>query len=198
MNQHLKKICVFCGSGIGNSPEYEKQAQQLGKHLAKNGITMVFGGGNVGLMGATALAALENSGKVIGIIPELIHKMLKKVNPLPLTETHIVKDMHERKAMMYDLADGFIILPGGIGTIEEFFETYTWYQLGYHNKPIGLLNINDFYEKLITFLKHMIDEGFFRQEYLNQLIIDKDPKQLIQKINQHQPLYIDKLKSSTN
>lgn len=174
--RELKSICVFCGSSTGNDPAYLRQARQLGEVLAKRGITLVFGSSNVGLMGALAGAVMDNGGQAIGVIPKLIHDM---VPHRELTKEYIVEDMHERKAKMYSLADAFIVLPGGIGTMEEFFEAFTWNQLGYHHKPIGLLQVNDFFLPVISLLEHLAHQGFFKQHYVDTLVVEDDPQSLI-------------------
>lgn len=172
----IRTICVFCGSSSGRDPIYLEQARKLGETLADNNIRLVFGGSNIGLMGVLAGAVMDNSGYAIGVIPERIHAM---VSHRPLSEEHIVGNMHERKALMYQLADAFIILPGGLGTLEEFLEAFTWNQLGYHLKPIGILDANGFFASLLDFFKHMVAEGFCKQEQLDTLVIEKDPKHLL-------------------
>lgn len=175
----IKSIGVFCGSSLGCEPAYTEQARKLGEALARQNISLVFGGSNIGLMGVVAGAVMDNSGYAIGVIPRLIHAM---VSHRPLSEEYIVEDMHERKALMYSLADAFIILPGGLGTMEEFLEAFTWNQLGYHLKPIGILDINNFFAPLLKFLQHMVAEGFCRQEQLDTLVIDTHPGRLLEKL----------------
>lgn len=187
----IQKICVFCGSSTGTSPEYLDKARLLGECLAKNGITLVFGGSNIGLMGALAKAVMDNGGYAIGVIPRRIYEM---VTHMPLSEEHIVRDMHERKSMMYSLADAFIVLPGGIGTMEEFFEAFTWNQLGYHLKPIGILEINHFYDHLKDFLNHMVAEGFCKREQMETLVMDDEPDRLLQRLRETELHYIEKIK----
>lgn len=179
----MKTIAVFCGSSAGNDPIYVQQAKSLGEKLVAEGINLVYGGSTVGCMGAVADAVMEAGGKVIGVIPkklvsvELAHEHL--------TELHVVDTMHERKALMADYADGFIALPGGTGTLEEWFEAITWAQLGYHKKPCGLLNINSYYTPLISLFDHMIEHGFVKREYKELILIDKDPTLLIEKMRNH-------------
>lgn len=187
----MGKICVFCGSSAGNSPEYMAAARELGRSLAENETTLVFGGSNIGLMGEIAKTVMEHGGYAIGIIPRKIYEM---VTHMPLSEEHIVNDMHERKAMMYRLADGFIVLPGGLGTMEEFFEAFTWNQLGYHLKPVGILDINHYFAQLRGFLEHMVGEGFCKREHLETLIVEGEPKLLLDKLQMQEVKYIDKLK----
>ncbi|MCK5007132.1 MAG: TIGR00730 family Rossman fold protein [Spirochaetales bacterium] len=191
MNNPLKRICVFCGSSLGANPEYRRKVRGLGTVLAANRLTLVYGGGSVGLMGELARTVLARQGEVIGVIPKRIHEM---VESLELTKLYVVENMHERKAKMYELSDAFIILPGGIGTIEEFFEVYTWYQLGIHLKPIGLLDIQNYFGKLIDFIDHMVAEGFLKPAHRNTLVIEGDPRTLIARIREKEITYIDKLK----
>lgn len=176
---NIKSICVFCGSSSGHDAAYIKQAQSLGEALAELNIALVFGGSNIGLMGVVAGAVMDNSGYAIGVIPRRIHAM---VSHRPLSEEHIVESMHERKALMYSLADAFIILPGGLGTMEEFLEAFTWNQLGYHLKPIGILDVNNFFAPLLGFFGHMVAEGFCRQEQLDTLVMDTHPRRLLAKL----------------
>lgn len=178
-------MSVFCGSSPGANKIYSEKAEQLGAQLAKEGLTLVYGGATVGIMGTVANAALKEGGKVIGVIPEMLTG--RENAHTGLSELIIVNSMHERKAQMEKLSDGFIVLPGGPGTMEEFFEMYTWAQLGEHQKPIGLLNINNYYDKLLTFFEHMIAEQFLNQEYRSLLIVEKDPKQLLNKFRNYVP-----------
>jgi uncharacterized protein (TIGR00730 family) len=148
----MKRICVYCGSSSGSRSEYQDTAAYLGQCLAEKGIGIVYGGAEVGLMGAVASSALNRGGEVIGVIPELF---ADKVKHNQLSQLHIVPTMHARKKKMFDLSDGFIALPGGIGTIEEVFEILTWAQLGYHEKPCGILNVCGYFDNLIEFLEHV-------------------------------------------
>ncbi|RZK33860.1 MAG: TIGR00730 family Rossman fold protein, partial [Hymenobacter sp.] len=164
----MKSIAVYCGSSSGNKEEYTQQAQAMGRELARRGSTLVYGGGCVGLMGTIADAVLAEGGRVIGVIPgfladkELAHK--------GCTELHVVETMHQRKLLMADLADGFVAMPGGFGTLEELFEVLTWGQLGLHGKPVGLLNTLGFYDALLALLGHMSAEAFLRLENLSQVL----------------------------
>ncbi|MEN8223141.1 MAG: TIGR00730 family Rossman fold protein [Acidobacteriota bacterium] len=176
----INSLCVFCGSSKGKNSLYLEAAYETGKFLAEKNIEMVYGGGNVGLMGMAAKGVLDNGGKVTGIITDKLNGM--EVGHTGLTEMKVTGSMHERKSLMNKLSDGFIVLPGGIGTIEETFEMFTWYQLGDHEKPIGILNVNEFYSGLINFLKHVVSEGFLRGEHLEYLIVESDPEKLIRKI----------------
>lgn len=145
----------------------------------------------MGLMGELARTVLGGGGEVIGVIPRRIHET---VEALRLTELHVAEDMHERKAMMYDLSDAFIVLPGGIGTTEEFFEVYTWYQLGIHLKPIGLLNIRGYFDRLLEFVEHMVGEGFLKPAHRDVLVVEEHPETLIARLREKEPIYIDKLR----
>lgn len=158
--RQFKRICVYCGSNPGADPTYEEAARGVGAHLAGRGVDVVFGGGRVGLMGAVADGALAAGGRVIGVIPEKLRG--REIAHMGLTELYVVDSMHARKTMMAYLSDGFIALPGGFGTLEEIFEVTTWTQLNYHTKPIGLLNVRGYYDKLLGFLDHATAEGFLR------------------------------------
>lgn len=186
----MKKICVFCGSSYGNNPLYEKAAFQLGKAIVDSSVDLVFGGGNVGLMGKISQTVLSLGGSSIGVIPEALYR---KVDMGELTELHVVEDMHERKGKMYELSDAFIALPGGIGTLEELIEIFTWGQLGYHAKPVGLLNTCGFYDLLLDFLKHMTHEGFLKEVHFGNLLVESDPVQLVSKISTFKPVTAEKL-----
>ncbi len=158
----MPRICVFCGSTSGVRPEYAAAARVLARDLAARGHGLVYGGGNVGLMGIIADAMLEAGGEVIGVIPHTL--MTREIGHTGVTTLHVVDSMHERKALMADLSDAFIALPGGIGTFEEWFEAVTWTQLGLHRKPCGLLNVHGFYDELIRFMEHAWTEGFIKPE----------------------------------
>ncbi|PGT82616.1 TIGR00730 family Rossman fold protein [Bacillus sp. AFS040349] len=186
----MKRICVFCGSSPGASDLYSEDAAKLGAQLAKEGITLVYGGSKVGIMGVVANAALQAGGEVIGVIPKML--MERELAHPGLTELIIVHSMHERKAKMEELSDGFVVLPGGPGTMEEFFEVYTWAQLGEHRKPIGMMNSNHYYDKLLAFFDHMIQEQFLKPEYQSMVIVDSDPEQLIQKFRSYEPPLLTK------
>ncbi len=180
MRSRSGSICVYCGSSMGASPVYADAARSLAKALAEHGTSLVYGGGNVGLMGVIAEELMHLGGKVIGVIPRALMDM--EVGHGGLTCLRIVKDMHERKAMMAHLADGFIAMPGGIGTLEELFEMLTWAQLGFHGKPIGVLNVNRFYDGLANLLAHIVKERFLRMEDASRLIYEENPDLLIRKL----------------
>ena len=181
----MNRICVFCGSSPGFDPVHAEAAEALGTTLARAGIGLVYGGGGVGLMGIVADAALAAGGKVTGVIPQALFDM--EVAHRGLTELHVVRSMHERKALMADSSDGFIALSGGIGTLEELFEIWTWGQLGDHAKPVALLNVASFYDKLVSFLDDVVASGFFRAEHRAMLQIDGDPARLIEKMRGWHP-----------
>lgn len=178
--RELKKICVFCGSGEGNDMEIIQSAEDLGKLFAEKNITLVYGAGKIGVMGIIAQSALDNKGKVIGIIPEFLK--LKEVVHLGLTDLITTENMHQRKMWMQEESDAFIALPGGMGTLEELFEIVTWLQLGLHQKPIGLLNVNGFYNDLIAMLETMVRKGFLSFENYNLLLVDSDLNTLLEKM----------------
>ncbi|MBL6446284.1 TIGR00730 family Rossman fold protein [Fulvivirga sp. 29W222] len=158
----MNNICVFCGSSHGNDPIYDTQAKTLGKLLAENNKALVYGGGNIGLMGVIADAVMDNGGKVVGIIPDFL--MRKEVGHLGLSELIVVRSMHERKQKMTELADGFVAMPGGFGTLEELGEILTWVQLGLIKKPVALLNVNGFYNNLLLQMDHMVKQGFLKPQ----------------------------------
>jgi uncharacterized protein (TIGR00730 family) len=182
---NLKRVSVFCGSSFGASKVYVEEAERLGTLLAEEGLTLVYGGARAGIMGTIANAALKAGGEVIGVIPKML--TARENAHTELTELIIVNTMHERKAKMEELSEGFITLPGGPGTMEEFFEIYTWAQLGEHQKPIGILNSNNYYDKLLAFFDHMINERFLMPEYKSMVIVEKDPYQLIKKFRDYDP-----------
>ena len=173
----MKRVCVYCGSSSGANPIHREAAESLGAVLAARGIGLVYGGGNVGLMGILADAALRAGGEVIGVIPTAL--MDKELGHGGVTKLHVTASMHERKQLMADLSDGFIALPGGIGTLEELFETFTWLQLGFHAKPVGLLNVARFFDHLLTFLGHATDEHFLRPAHLESLLVETDAASLL-------------------
>jgi uncharacterized protein (TIGR00730 family) len=173
----MKRVCVYCGSSPGADPIHREAAESLGALLAVRGIGLVYGGGNIGLMGAVADAALRGGGEVIGVIPSAL--MDKELGHAGVTKLHVVASMHERKQLMADLSDGFITLSGGIGTLEELFETFTWLQLGFHDKPVGLLNVAGFYDHLLTFLRHATAEKFMRDAHLESLLVETDADALL-------------------
>jgi uncharacterized protein (TIGR00730 family) len=180
----LKRIAVFCGSSPGASEDYCSEAVRFGKELARRDITLVYGGSKNGLMGAVADGVLGGGGKAIGIIPKFLEA--KEISHKGLTELHTVETMHERKAKMAELADGFVALPGGTGTLEEFFEVLTWAQIGLHLKPCGLLNINDYYTPLQSLFEHMVDQQFIQEKYRSMTILESDPHVLLDRFMQYE------------
>ena len=181
----MKRIAVYCGSNIGARPEYAAAAETLGTQLAREKIALVYGGGMVGLMGIVADAVLKHGGHVIGVIPEKL--VIKEVVHEKLPDLRVVKTMHERKALMAELSDGFIALPGGYGTFEEFFEVLAWSQLGWHQKPFGLLDIAGFYRMLTDFLDHTTDEGFIRPKHRELVLVADGAEKLLQRMRAFQP-----------
>jgi uncharacterized protein (TIGR00730 family) len=171
------RICVFCGSSVGSKREYSDAAVTLGGLLAQRKIGLVYGGGNVGLMGVIADAVLAAGGEVIGVIPHSLAE--REIEHKGLTQLHVVDSMHTRKAMMADLADAFIAMPGGVGTFEEFFEAVTWTQLGLHRKPCGLFNVAGFYTPLEGFIDQAVSEGFIRPVHRTSIVVDDDPARLL-------------------
>jgi uncharacterized protein (TIGR00730 family) len=186
----MKRLCVFCGSGYGAHPAYRRAAKQLGAALVREHIGLVFGGANVGLMGELAKAVLHAGGDVVGVMPRgLVEKELAFVE---LADLRIVDSMHERKALMADLSDGFVALPGGLGTLEELFEMLTWAQLGIHNKPCGILNVEGFYSGLLGFLDHTVDQRFVEREHREMIVVDDDPDELIRRFRAYRAPQMDK------
>lgn len=181
----MKSICVFCGSSVGVRPEYADAARQLGALLAERGIGLVYGGGRVGLMGVIADAVLTHGGHVSGIIPEFLFK--KEIEHKDVSDLRVVGSMHERKALMADLADGFIALPGGWGTLDEFCEILTWAQLGLHTKPCGLLNVSGYYDSFLHFFDTATTEGFVQPQYRALVLADTDPARLLDRMAAYQP-----------
>jgi uncharacterized protein (TIGR00730 family) len=181
----MKKIAVYCGSATPVDPLYIETAKIVGRTLAERGIGVVYGGGRLGLMGAVADAALGAGGEVIGVIPEALRDA--EVAHLGCTELHIVPGMHERKKLFTDLSDGFLTIPGGVGTMDELWEAVSWSQLGYHNKPVGLLNVAGFYDQLIAFNAHMIKVGFIRPQHQAILIADDDLGSLLTRMADYKP-----------
>ena len=178
----VRSICVFCGSSSGARPSYQDAARALGRAVAATGRTLVYGGSNVGLMRAVADAALTERGTVIGVIPR--HLVDLEVAHDGLTELRVVESMHERKQAMSDLADAFALMPGGLGSIEEFFEVWTWGQLGLHRKPYGLLNVDGYFNPLLAFLDHAVSERFVRPEHRKLLVVSDDPATLIGRLEE--------------
>lgn len=186
----IERICVFCGSNSGASPVYAEAARALGETLAERGLGLVYGGGNVGLMGVVADAALAAGAEVIGVIPRAL--VAHEVAHRGLTELRVVGSMHERKALMSELAGGFIALPGGIGTLEEWFETWTWAQLGLHAKPFGLLDVAGYYEQLLRFLDHVVAERFVHPDHRSMVLVDTDPGHLLDRMRAYVPPVVEK------
>lgn len=184
------RVAVYCGSSFGVDPIHAECARALGTELAQAGVGLVYGGGNVGLMGAVADAALAAGGEVIGVIPQAL--VDREVAHHGVTKLHVTTSMHERKAMMADLSDAFVSLPGGIGTMEELFEVWTWAQLGYHAKPCALLNIGGYYDGLITFLDSMVTGGFLKDEHRSMLIEVDAVADLLDRLADHVPETVDK------
>ena len=173
----MRRVCVFCGSSVGNQRAYSEAAEALGAVLAERGIGLVYGGGNVGLMGVIADAVMARGGQVIGVIPQSLAD--REIAHTGITELRVVDSMHTRKAMMAELADAFIAMPGGVGTFEEFFEVVTWTQLGLHRKPCGLFNVSNFYAPLAAFIDQAVTEGFIRPVHRAAIIVDSDPMRLL-------------------
>jgi uncharacterized protein (TIGR00730 family) len=186
----MNSICVYCGSSPGRSSVYLKAAKDLGAEVGNRGLTLVYGGSAVGLMGEIARSATEVGGKVVGVITQALAE--QNIAFEGLTELRVVKDMHERKAVMAELSDGFIALPGGYGTYEEFFEALTWLQLGIHTKPCGLLNINGYYDKLLEFLDHAVDELFIYKPHRDLILESDQPGSLLDLFMNYQPVRINK------
>jgi len=186
----LKRICVFCGSNSGARPIYTEIAQAMGRTIARRGIGLVYGGGRVGLMGVIADTVMAEGGEVIGIIPEALEA--REVGHQNLSELRIVHSMHERKAMMAELSDAFIALPGGYGTFEEFCEVITWVQLGLHQKPCGLLNVAGYYSPLLALFDHAVAEGFVRSSHRSIVLEDEDPERMIALLEKHIPPQVEK------
>lgn len=174
------RIAIYCGSNGGLDPVYQQAAAGLAAFLARQGIGLVYGGGRVGLMGKIANAALAAGGEVIGVIPHSL--MEKELGHTGLTELRVVRSMHERKQMMVDLSDGFIALPGGFGTLDELFETLTWLQLSFHGKPVGLLNVEGFFDGLLAFLDQMRDTGFLKEAHRECVLVEREPARLLEKM----------------
>jgi hypothetical protein len=181
----LGTVCVFCAANPGVHPAYRERAAAMGRHLAMSGRRLVYGGGRTGLMGALADAALEAGGEVIGVMPR--HLVDREVAHTGLTRLEIVGSMHERKSMLAELSDGFLAMPGGIGTMEELFEIWTWGQLGLHRKPYGLLEVEGFYAPLLGFLDHAVSAGFIRTEARELLVVDSEPAALLARMEEVRP-----------
>jgi len=186
----MKRICVFCGSSSGSGPQYRACAEQLGAELARRHIGLIYGGGNVGLMGAIADAVLRAGGEAIGVIPQ--HLMTREIAHSQLTKLHVVGSMHERKALMADLSDAFIALPGGFGTLEEFFEVLTWSQLGLHLKPCGIVNLLEYYTPLLAMLDHAVEQRFLKPQNRALVLARDTPSELLQALEEWRPVHVEK------
>jgi len=181
----IRRLAVYCGSASPADPRFLELADAVGRSLARRGIGVVYGGGRLGLMGALASGALEEGGEVIGVIPEAM--VSREIANTDCTELRVVSGMHERKSAFTDLADGFLTLPGGVGTMDELWEAVSWAQLGYHAKPVGLLNAFGFYDGLVTFTRHMTEVGFVREVHARILIVREELGELIEAMERHQP-----------
>lgn len=182
----MRRICVFCGSLPGANPAFAAGARALGRLLAARRIGLVYGGGSVGLMGAVADAVLDAGGEAIGVIPQALCR--KEIAHTGLSELHVVDTMHQRKALMAELSDAFIALPGGIGTLEELFEVWTWAQLGLHRKPLGLLNLDAYFDPLTTFLERMVAMGFLQAAHHELVLVDTEAERLLARLAAYRPL----------
>lgn len=180
----MRRVCVYCGSHHGGRPEYGEAAEALGRALVARGLELVYGGGRVGLMGRLADAVLAGGGRVTGVIPQGL--LSREVGHKEITELRVVGSMHERKALMAELSDGFAVLPGGLGTLEELSETLTWGQLGIHAKPCGLLNVAGYFDPLIAFVDHAVAEGFVKPEFRALLQVGATPEELLQRLESYQ------------
>ncbi|PGK38368.1 TIGR00730 family Rossman fold protein [Bacillus anthracis] len=186
----MKSICVFCGSNYGESEEYKNAAEKLGEYLGEKNITLIYGGGKVGLMGSVANSALQVGGNVVGIIPEFLRD--KEIAHQGITDLIVVDSMHSRKQKMNDMADGFIVLPGGYGTYEEMFEVLSWGQIGIHKKPVGLLNVDGFFDPLIDMLQHTVEKGFARPENLSLILSSTNIEDLLKKMKNYNHVIVNK------
>ena len=186
----MDAICVYCGSSPGTDPRHAEVARDFGTALARRNLRLVYGGGNVGLMGEVANATLAAGGTVTGIIPERLWE--KEVGHRGLTDLFVVPTMHARKARMVELSDAFVALPGGFGTLDELFEVLTWQQIGYHQKPVGLLNVNGYYDGLIAFARHAHAQGFVRKDHLDSMIVDTDIESLLDTLIHSKPVQVEK------
>jgi len=181
----LNSVCIFCGSSEGSRPAYAVAAREMGAEVARRGLTLVYGGGRVGLMDAVADAALREGGEVVGVMPEAL--VSKEISHKRLTKLHVVGSMHERKMLMNDLSEGFVALPGGYGTLEEFFEVLSWAQLGIHGKPCALLNVEDFWGPLTSLLDHAVAEGFVSPDHRSLVLTENDPARLLDAMGRYSP-----------
>lgn len=178
----MRRVCVFCGSSVGVNPAYGEAARTMGRTLVDRGLSLVYGGGHVGLMGVLADAVLAAGGEVVGVIPHALNA--REIAHAGLSTLHVVDSMHERKAMMASMSDAFVALPGGFGTYEEFFEAVTWTQLGVHQKPCGLLNVAGFYDPIVHFIDQAVREQFIRPQHRAAIIVDSDPVRLLDAMDQ--------------
>jgi uncharacterized protein (TIGR00730 family) len=181
----VRRLCVFCGSSPGARPAYGEAAEELGRLLVDRGVGLVYGGGKVGLMGRLADAVLAEGGDPIGVLPQALVE--KEIGHPGLSDLRVVDSMHERKALMADLSDGFVALPGGLGTVEELFEVYTWSQLGLHRKPCALLDVEGYYEGIASFLSRAVQERFLREDHRAMLIVERDPRALLDRLSEFEP-----------
>jgi uncharacterized protein (TIGR00730 family) len=181
----MQRVCVFCGSSPGARPAYAKATAEVARLLAGQGIGVVYGGGHVGLMGVLADTAMAAGGEVIGVMPQAL--VDREIGHTEISELRVVGSMHERKALMADLSDAFIALPGGAGTLEELFEVYTWAQLGLHRKPCALLNVEGYYDGVAGFLSHAVEERFLREEHREMLMVESQPGALIERLRGFEP-----------
>jgi uncharacterized protein (TIGR00730 family) len=181
----VRRLCVFCGSSPGARAAYGDAAEELGRLLVERGVGLVYGGGAVGLMGRLADSVLAEGGEAIGVLPRALVE--KEIGHSGLSDLRVVGSMHERKAVMADLADGFVALPGGLGTVEELFEVYTWAQLGLHRKPCALLDVEGYYDGIASFLAHAVEERFLREDHRAMLIVERDPRVLLDRLSEFEP-----------
>jgi uncharacterized protein (TIGR00730 family) len=181
----MKRICVFCGSSAGEDPRYLEAADRFGNILAREGIGLVYGGSRVGMMGRLAAATLQAGGKVVGVIPGAV--MNRELAHQELTELRVVKSLHERKSEMAALSDGFVALPGGLGTLEAFCELLTWGQLGLHRKPCAILNVGGYFQPLVGFFDHMTQEGYMGRAHRDMVLVEEDPEALVRRMREYQP-----------
>ncbi len=188
----IERICVFCGSSPGSRPDYAQAARRLGLALVRQRIRLVYGGGRVGLMGQIARSVLEAGGQVTGVIPRSLAE--RELAMTEVSDLRIVGSMHERKALMAELADAFVALPGGLGTVEELFEALTWAQLGMHRKPCGLLDVGGYFDRLTSFVAHAVDEQFVDPGHQAMLLVDSDPERLLERFRGYEPPSVDKAK----
>lgn len=187
----MKTICIFTGSSPGHNPQHEAAARSLGGTIAARGMGIVYGGASIGLMGAVADACLDAGGSVIGVMPKALADL--EIAHNGLTEQHIVATMHERKALMADMSDGFLALPGGLGTLDELFEIWTWAQLGEHQKPVAILNVNGFFDPLLAYLDHVVEEGFIKPAHRDMLIVHETADEVLDAMTSYDPPSVTKI-----